>query len=192
MTDIKKLSKQESIKRESHYLKGNIAVEMADFRAPEVSDATYELLKFHGSYFGYDRDTATERKQRGEDKEWEFMVRMKCPGGRLTAAQYVALDALAEKYANGSLRITTRETFQFHCVKKTGMKPLISDINRLLLSTLGGCGDVVRNIMVCPAPIKDNVHAKLEEDTFLLAKHCAPKTSSYYEVWMDGEKVHDY
>ena len=190
--DRLKLSGQETIKRESHYLKGNIAEELADLSTPEVSDETYELLKFHGSYFGYDRDTATERKQQGLEKEYEFMVRMKCPGGRLTAAQYIALDALAEKYANGSLRITTRETFQFHCIKKTGMKPLISDINRLLLSTLGGCGDITRNVMTCPAPIKDREHAKLEEDAFLLAKHCAPKTSSYYEVWMDGEKVADY
>src|SRR4051812_39417716 len=191
MTD-KKLSKQETLKRESHYLKGNIAAELADQSTPEVTDDTYELLKFHGSYFGYDRDSATERKQHGLDKEWEFMVRMKCPGGRLTAAQYVALDALAEKYANGSLRITTRETFQFHCIKKVGMKPLIHDINLLLLSTLGGCGDVVRNVITCPAPIKNPHYTKLEEDTFLLAKHCAPKTNSYYEVWMDGEKVADY
>jgi len=191
VTDTK-LSKQESIKRESHYLKGNIAEEMADLSTPEVSDATYELLKFHGSYFGYDRDTATERKQRGEDKEWEFMVRMKCPGGRLTAAQYVALDALAEKYANSSLRITTRETFQFHCIKKVAMQPLIRDINLLLLSTLGGCGDITRNVITCPAPIKNPHYTKLEEDTFLLAKHVAPKSNAYYEVWMDGEVVADY
>jgi len=191
-TQVKKLSGAETIKRESHYLKGNIAAEMADLSSDEVTDPTYELLKFHGSYFGYDRDSATVRKKAGLDKEYEFMVRMKCPGGRLSAAQYIALDALAEKYANGTLRITTRETFQFHCIKKVSMKPLISDINKLLLSTLGGCGDVVRNIMCCPAPFKDKLHDKLEADTFLLAKHCAPKTSAYYEVWMDGEVVADY
>jgi sulfite reductase (ferredoxin) len=192
MTDAPKHSKQEAMKLASQHLKGDIAAELADTSTDDVSDATYELLKFHGSYFGYDRDSATARKKAGLEKEHEFMVRMKCPGGRLTAAQYVALDALAEKYANGTLRITTRETFQFHCIKKTGMKPLISDINRLLLSTLGGCGDITRNIMTCPAPIKDNIHAKLEADTYLLASHCAPKTDAYYEVWMDGEKVHDY
>jgi sulfite reductase (ferredoxin) len=192
MAEPTKQSKAETIKRESDYLEGHIAEELADLSTPTVSDATYELLKFHGSYFGYDRDSATQRKQAGLDKEYEFMVRMKCPGGRLTAAQYVGLDALAEKYANGTLRITTRETFQFHCIHKVGMKPLISDINRLLLSTLGGCGDIVRNVLTCPAPIKDAVHAKLEADAFLLAKHCAPKTAAYCEVWMDGEKVHDY
>jgi sulfite reductase (ferredoxin) len=189
---IKKLSGAEGIKLASGHLKGNITAELADSSSEQVSDETYELLKFHGSYFGYDRDSATERKKAGLDKEYEFMVRVKCPGGRMSAAQYLALDVLAEKYANGTLRITTRETFQFHCIKKVGMKPLVSDINHLLLSTLGGCGDITRNIIMCPAPIKDKTHAKLEADGFLLASHCAPKTNSYYEVWLDGEKIHDY
>ncbi|MGE0753651.1 MAG: NADPH-dependent assimilatory sulfite reductase hemoprotein subunit [Alphaproteobacteria bacterium] len=192
MSDASKPSKQEGMKEQSHYLKGQIAQELDDASTQEVSDETYELLKFHGSYFGYDRDTATERKQAGLDKEFEFMVRMKCPGGQMTAAQYLGLDALCEKYANGTLRITSRETFQFHCIRKTAMKPLVRDINRLLLSTLGGCGDVVRNVITCPAPIKDAEHARLEADTFLLAKHCAPKTSSYCEVWLDGKRVDGY
>lgn len=192
MTEPKKLSKAETIKQASRHLKGDIAQEMADTSTDQVSNETYELLKFHGSYFGYDRDTATERKQKGLDKEYEFMLRLKCPGGQLTAQQYLGLDGLVDKYANGTMRITTRETFQFHCINKTSMKPLIADINKLLLSTLGGCGDVVRNIITCPAPIKDAEHAKLQEDTFLLAKHCAPKTNSYCEVWLDGQKVVDY
>jgi sulfite reductase (ferredoxin) len=187
-----KLSGQETIKRESQHLLGNVSAELDDHTTGDVTDATYELLKFHGSYYGYDRDTATERKKAGLDKEHEFMVRMKCPGGRLTAAQYLALDVLAEKYANGALRITTRETFQFHCVRKVAMKPLIADLNHLLLSTLGGCGDVVRNVVTCPAPIKDTTHTSLEQDTYLLASHCAPKTNSYYEIFLDGEKVEAY
>lgn len=192
MTDAVKQSKQETIKRESGYLKGNIIAEMADTSVGDVTDETYELLKFHGSYYGFDRDTATERKKAGLEKEHEFMVRMKCPGGRLTAAQYIALDVLAEKYANGTMRITTRETFQFHCVKKTGMTPLIHDINQLLLSTLGGCGDVNRNVLTCPAPIKDAEHAKLEADCYELARVLSPRSNSYYEVWLDGERVADY
>jgi len=191
MTEAKQ-SGQETIKRESGYLKGDIVAEMNDTSKGDVTDATYELLKFHGSYYGYDRDTATQRKKAGLEKEHEFMVRMKCPGGRLTAAQYIALDVLSDKYANGTMRITTRETFQFHCVKKVGMTPFIADINRMLLSTLGGCGDVNRNVLTCPAPIKDAEHDKMEEDCFRLAKVLAPRTNSYYEVWLDGEKVHDY
>ncbi|MFW0777961.1 MAG: NADPH-dependent assimilatory sulfite reductase hemoprotein subunit [Rickettsiales bacterium] len=192
MTEIQKLSKQEILKKESHFLKGDIAADLADTSSDQVTPETYELLKFHGSYFGYDRDTATARKQAGLEKEYEFMVRLKCPGGVLSAEQYLGLDELAEKYANGTLRITTRETFQFHCVKKASMKPFIADVNRLLLSTLGGCGDIVRNVMTCPAPIKDAIHAKLMEDCFTLAKLCAPKTTAYCEVWLDGQVIADY
>ena len=192
MTDAVKLTGQEKIKRESDYLKGDIVAEMEDSTTGDVTDATYELLKFHGSYYGYDRDTATARKKAGLEKKHEFMVRMKCPGGRLTAAQYIALDVLCEKYANGTMRITTRETFQFHCVKKVGMTPFIRDINHLLISTLGGCGDVNRNVLTCPAPIKNAEHAKLEEDCFRLARVLSPRSNSYYEVWLDGERVADY
>ena len=189
MTDTPKPSKVEAIKEKSGYLAGNLAEEMADASTDTVTDAAYELLKFHGSYFGYDRDTATERKKAGLDKLYEFMVRVKMPGGRLTADQYLVLDDLAEKYANGTLRLTTRETFQFHCIVKKDMKPIIAGINQTLLSTLGGCGDVVRNVMTCPAPVKDAIHAKLEEDTFVLAKDMAPKTSAYHEIWLDGKNV---
>jgi len=192
MTDTaKKLSGNEAIKRESNYLRGNIAAELADAN-DYVSDPSYELLKFHGSYQGYDRDTATARKKQGLDKEWEFMLRLKMPGGRLTAEQYLALDALCDERANGSLRITTRQTFQFHQIVKKDLKPFIASINRILLSTLGGCGDVVRNVITCPAPIKDTIHARLEEDCFTLARHMAPKSDGYFDLWLDGEKIENY
>jgi sulfite reductase (ferredoxin) len=188
MVDEKKLAGQEAIKVESLYLKGVIAEELADDK-PFVSDASYELLKFHGSYQGYDRDTATVRKKAGLDKEWEFMLRMVCPGGRLTSAQYLALDGISEQYANGTMRITTRETFQFHCIIKENLKPHIAAINKLLLTTLGGCGDVVRNVMCSPAPIKDEVHAQLLADTDRVAEFCKPKTASYSQLWSDGVDV---
>lgn len=188
MSENKKTSKQESMKLDSVYLKGNIAEELAD-DSPYVSDMSYELLKFHGSYQGFDRDTATQLKKAGKEKEWEFMIRAKCPGGRMTAEQYLMLDDTCEKYANGTLRITTRQTFQFHCVVKKNLKKHIKAINDAMLSTLGGCGDVVRNVCSTPAPIADAKHKKLLEDTNLLAAHCAPKTSAYHEIWLDGENV---
>ncbi|MCC7260136.1 MAG: NADPH-dependent assimilatory sulfite reductase hemoprotein subunit [Alphaproteobacteria bacterium] len=188
----KKLVGQEKIKEESTFLRGNIAAELADSTTLDVSDATYELLKFHGSYYGYDRDTATARKKQGLDKEHEFMLRLKMPAGRLTAAQYLALDALSDKFANGTLRVTTRETFQFHCILKYNLKKFIAEVNRHLLSTLGGCGDVVRNITACPAPIKDKIHARLDADTKAIALAVAPRTTAYYEIWLDGEKIEDY
>jgi sulfite reductase (ferredoxin) len=188
MSEGGKLSHVEQVKDESIYLKGKVAEELADGTG-FVSDDTYELLKFHGSYFGYDRDTATERKKAGLEKQWEFMLRMKAAGGRITAAQYLALDGICEKYANGTLRITTRETFQFHCIVKENLKPHIAAINELLLTTLGGCGDVVRNVMCSPAPIKDVVHERLFADADLISCHTLPKTTAYHELWLDGENV---
>jgi sulfite reductase (ferredoxin) len=189
MSEEKKPSHQEAIKLESKYLKGTIAEELADSTTNFVSEESYELLKFHGTYQGYNRDTATARKQAKLEKEYEFMVRLKIPAGRITAEQYLAMDKIAGKYANGTLRITTRETFQFHCIVKGDLKAHIADVNKALLSTLGGCGDVVRNIMACPAPIKDNIHQTLERDALAIAALVAPKTPAYHEIWLDGEKV---
>ncbi|MCH2038657.1 MAG: hypothetical protein MK137_08720, partial [Rickettsiales bacterium] len=187
--EVKKPSKAEIIKDESQFLKGIVSEELDDRSSPYVSDASYELLKFHGSYQGYDRDTATERKKAGLEKEWEFMVRMVCPSGFLTAEQYVALDEIAGKYANGTLRVTTRQTFQFHCIVKENMKAHIKAINDALLTTLGGCGDVVRNVMGAPAPIKNKKYERLLEDARAIAKFCRPQTTAYHEIWVDGKNV---
>ena len=189
MSEEKKLSHQETVKLESKGLRGTIAAELADTSTNFVSEDAYELLKFHGTYQGYNRDTATERKQQKLEKEFEFMVRLKIPAGRITADQYLAMDKIADRYANGTLRITTRETFQFHCIVKGDLRAQIHAVNEALISTLGGCGDVVRNVMACPAPIKDTIHQTLERDALLIAEKMAPKTSSYHEIWIDGEKV---
>ncbi len=186
MSDVEKTSKVEKIKEESRYLRGNILNELAD-ENPYVSDDSYELLKFHGSYQGYDRDTATPRKKAGLEKEWEFMLRMKCPGGRLSPEQYLNLEIIADTYANKTLRITTRQTFQFHCILKKNLKNHINALNKLMLSTLGGCGDVVRNVMCSAAPFKDVKHNQLLLDTNKIADFCAPKTTAYEELWLNEE-----
>lgn len=191
-SDQKKLSKQETIKAESGNLRGRIAQELDDPGLTTVSEESYELLKFHGTYEGYDRDTATQRKQQGLEKQYEFMLRLKMPAGRLTAAQYLIMDELSDKFANGTLRITSRQTFQFHCVLKENLKAHIAAVNRALLSTIAGCGDITRNIITCPAPIKDNIHATLEQAAYTLAKHLAPHASTYYDIWLDGERIESY
>src|ERR1700704_6779803 len=111
MAQIDTVSKAEAIKQQSRQLRGNLAEDLADTATP-FDKSGYSLLKFHGIYQGYDRDSATERKQRGDDKVWQFMVRVRIPGGRLTADQYLALDELADRYANGSLRGTERAGIQ--------------------------------------------------------------------------------
>src|SRR5215472_12038507 len=135
MSKIETISKAEAVKQQSRQLRGHIARDLADPALPFNKEG-YALLKFHGVYQGYDRDTATELKQRGESKHWQFMVRVRIPGGRLTASQYLALEALAGRHGNGSLRITTRQSIQFHGVVKAGLKATIAEINAALLTTL--------------------------------------------------------
>src|SRR5438552_12982762 len=188
MAALDAISKAEAIKQQSRQLRGNLARDLADTAHP-FDKTGYSLLKFHGIYQGYDRDSATERKQRGDDKVWQFMVRVRIPGGRLTADQYLALDDLADRYANGSLRVTTRQSIQFHGVLKPGLKAAIAAINEALLTSLAACGDVVRTVTTVPAPIRDAVHNRLEEDARRLSTHLLPKTGAYHEIWVDGEKV---
>src|SRR3989440_5329634 len=161
MVQIDSVSKAEAVKQQSRQLRGHIARDLADTARP-FDNQGYSLLKFHGIYQGYDRDSATERKQRGEDKVWQFMVRIRIPGGRLDAEQYLALDALADRYADGSLRVTTRQSIQFHGVVKAGLKSAIGEINTALLTTLAACGDVVRTVTTTPAPIRNPVHDRLQ------------------------------
>src|ERR1700731_5172477 len=163
MVQIDAISKPEAIKQQSRQLRGHIARDLPDTATPFDKEG-YALLKFHGVYQGYDRDSATERKQRGDDKVWQFMVRVRIPGGRLTADQYLALDGLADRYADGSLRVTTRQSIQFHGVLKPGLKAAIAAINAALLTTLAACGDVVRTVTTVPVPICDAVHRRIEDD----------------------------
>jgi sulfite reductase (ferredoxin) len=185
---IDNISKAEAVKQQSRRLRGTLARDLADTGTP-FDNAGYSLLKVHGAYQGYDRDSATERKQQGRDKLWQFMVRVRIPGGRLTAEQYLALDALADRHANGTLRVTTRQSIQFHGIVKSGLKSTIAGINHALLTTLAACGDVVRTVTTVPAPIRDAVHQRLEDDARRLSMHLLPKTGAYHEIWLDGEKV---
>src|SRR2546429_9372229 len=141
MAELDTISKAEAIKQQSRQLRGHLARDLADTATP-FDNAGYSLLKFHGIYQGYDRDSATERKQRGDDKVWQFMVRVRIPGGRLTADQYLALDDLADRYANGSLRVTTRQSIQFHGVLKSGVKAGVAASNERVPRGFEGCGEV--------------------------------------------------
>ncbi len=181
-------SEVEEVKQASDRLRGRLAHDLAD-AAPVFDDAGYSLLKFHGVYQGYDRDTATRRKQQGLDKEHQFMVRVRIPGGRLSAGQYLALDDLADRFADGTLRVTTRQSVQFHGVIKRDLKDTIASVNNALLTTLAACGDVVRTVTTVAAPIRDAVHARLENDARRLSQHLLPATGAYHEIWLDGNRV---
>jgi sulfite reductase (ferredoxin) len=181
-------SKVEHIKAESHHLRGQIDQELAQ-ESTHFSDAQVQLIKFHGIYQQENRDARQTRKATGEEKAYQFMIRTRIPGGEVTAEQYLAHDDLADRYANGTLRITTRQGFQLHGVLKSGLYPAIHTINEALLSTLAACGDVNRNVMACPVPFAGHVHAQIEETAHRIAMHLAPRSRAYHEIWVDGEQV---
>src|SRR6202011_313575 len=158
-----KRSAVEGFKEASRQLRGTIREELTN-EVDHFSEANKQLLKFHGSYQQEDRDARKNRKKDGVGKHHMFMVRCKIPGGNLTASQYLAMDDLAGAYANGTLRFTSRQGIQLHGVLKSGLKDTIAGINACLLTTLGACGDVERNVMACPAPhYQDGVHEQLQE-----------------------------
>jgi sulfite reductase (ferredoxin) len=179
-----KLSAVENVKLASDGLRGRLADELAE-GGIQVSEDAYNLLKFHGSYEQFDRDTATYRKQHGQEKEYQFMLRVRMPGGRLTAAQYLALDRLADDHANHTIRITTRQGIQFHGILKGDLKPAIAAVNHTMLTTMSACGDVVRNVMASPTPRRDAKHARIEADARLLSEHLKPKSRAYYQIFLD-------
>lgn len=179
----------ELIKETSHALRGSIGEELGKDSA-HFSEQDKQLLKFHGTYQQEDRDARKARRGEGLGKQHMFMVRCKIPGGRVTAEQYLALDKLADAHANGTLRFTSRQGIQFHGVLKSHLKETIAGINACLLTTLGACGDVERNVMCCPAPLHhDGVRAEMQETARRIALHLAPRSGAYHEIWLDGEPV---
>jgi len=183
-----KPSKVEAIKIASQYLHTFIADEARNGETHFTEDAA-TVLKFHGSYQQDNRDVRTQMKRENKEKAFQFMVRVRMPGGKLTTDQYQAIDKLALEIGNKTLRITTRQEFQLHGVLKQDLPATIRKINEVLLSTLAACGDVERNVLSCPAPIRDSIHDALQEDADRWASHAAPRTSSYWDIWLDGEKI---
>ncbi len=183
-----KLSAVEGQKEASQFLRGTIALEMAAGH-DHFGEADKNIIKFHGFYQQDDRDARKTRQKDGPAKLYIFMVRCKIPGGKVTAEQYLAVDKLSDQYANGTLRITSRQGFQFHGVRMPGLKRIIADINTTLLTTLGACGDVNRNVMAPAAPLVSPLYVQLQETADRLAAHFAPKTGGYHEIWLDGENV---
>jgi sulfite reductase (ferredoxin) len=184
-----KRSGVETTKETSHQLRGSIALELVTDN-DHFNDQNKQLLKFHGTYQQDDRDARKNRRKDGAGKQYIFMVRCKIPGGRLSAKQYLAVDDLAGAYGNGTLRFTSRQGIQLHGVIKENLKPTIAGINQCLLTTLGACGDVERNVMCCPAPhYQDRVHAQLQETSAVIAAQLAPRTRAYHEIWLDGQPL---
>ena len=180
-----RLSGIERIKMAGGHLRGTLRSDLEDTPG-HFNEAGKQLLKFHGIYQQRDR----ENRKAGE-KRYSFMVRSRIPGGRLTASQYLAHDALADRFGNGTLRITTRQGLQIHGVIKTELRDTLRSIHDVLLTTLAACGDVVRNTMLSPVPATHPVHDAIETSIQRLAEALLPQTRAYHDVWLDGAKTYD-
>jgi len=184
-------SRNEHIKEASRQLRGTIAEGLDDQVTGAISEDDQQLVKFHGTYLQDDRDLRSERTRKKLEKAYSFMLRVRIPGGAVSPAQWLALDRIAGDYANGTLRLTTRQTFQFHGVIKANMRPTMQAINAALLDTLAACGDVNRNVLATSNPHLSPIHADALELARALSAHLLPKTGAYHEIWLDGEKVTD-
>lgn len=186
-----KLDEMERIKTDSDYLRGSIVEGLADRVTGAIAEEDTKLLKFHGSYMQDDRDIRDERRKQKLEPAYSFMIRVRAPGGASTAAQWIAMDDIANTYANNTIKLTTRQAFQFHGVLKHNLKQTMKDINQSLLDTLAACGDVNRNVMCNPNPYQSDVHSEVNQIASDISRHLSPKTQAYHEIWLDGEKVLD-
>jgi sulfite reductase (ferredoxin) len=181
----RKSSKVEALKERSHALREPVATEISQ-DTTHFSEDGIQILKFHGSYQQDNRDN----RIKGQEKDYQFMLRTRNPGGFLPPQLYLALDDLASQYGNQTLRVTTRQGIQLHGILKRNLKTAIATIIRNMGSTLGACGDLNRNVMAPPAPYKDRpeyVYAREYADQ--IADLLMPRTGAYYEIWLDGEKA---
>lgn len=187
-----KLSAIERIKASSRYLRGTILEGLADRTSGALSSDDVQVLKFHGSYQQDDRDVRRERRRQKLEPAYQFMVRIRIPGGVCTPHQWLEMDRIAGEYANGSLRLTTRQSVQLHGVLKGDLRATLGGVNRALLSTLAACGDVNRNVMCNPNPNLSAVHGEALRVAQAISDHLSPRTAAYHEIWVtdgEGEKV---
>jgi sulfite reductase (ferredoxin) len=182
------LSRNETIKATSNHLRGLIKEELVE-DTPAFGDDSEQLLKFHGIYQQDDRDRRKEARAKGLTKHHQLMIRTRIPGGVVSPDAYIVHDDISRRWANGTLRVTTRQDFQLHGVLKGDIKKSIRAINDSLLTTLGGCGDVERNVMCCPEPIADQFHSEVDRSIGAMVTELTPKTRAYHEIWLDGEVV---
>ncbi|MEK8127269.1 assimilatory sulfite reductase (NADPH) hemoprotein subunit [Paenibacillus filicis] len=181
----------EELKRRSNYLRGSLVETLQDRITGSIPELDNRLMKFHGSYMQDDRDLRNERNKQKLEPAFQFMLRVRAAGGVVTPEQWLMMDRVAQKYANGTIRLTTRQSFQLHGVIKWNLKSTIREVNDSLLSTLAACGDVNRNVMCNPNPFQSEVHAEVYEWSSRISSHLDPHTRAYHEIWLDGEKIVD-
>jgi len=185
----KPLSANEGIKAASNFLRGTIAQELLDTSTGAISEDNGQLTKFHGLYLQDDRDLRKERTKLKQEKAFGFMLRVRLPGGLCSPQQWLMLDDIADKLANHSLRLTTRQTFQFHGVLKGNLRPLIKQLDKVLLDSIAACGDVNRNVMAAPNPERSPIHQLVYGHARAWSEYALPHTRAYHEIWIDDQLV---
>ena len=179
----------EGVKEASRRLRGTLVASLADPVTGALAEADAQVLKFHGSYQQDDRDLREERRLQKLEPAHDFMIRTRLPGGVVTPRQWLKLDAIAGSYANGTLRLTTRQAFQFHGIIKRQLKATLQAINASLIDTVAACGDVNRNVVVAANPYESRAHAAVHDSACRLSEYLLPKTRAYYEIWLDEKQV---
>ncbi|MEX2371762.1 MAG: NADPH-dependent assimilatory sulfite reductase hemoprotein subunit [Bacteroidales bacterium] len=179
----------EKIKADSNYLRGTINESLIDRITGAVAEDDTQLLKFHGIYQQTDRELGSERKQQKLEPYFIFMARVRVPGGISTSEQWLAMDRISDEYGNGTVKLTTRQAFQFHGILKANLKDSIKKINDSLLDTISACGDVNRNVMCSPNPLNADIHAEVNDITHQISRHLTPQSPAYHEIWLDKQLV---
>ena len=184
----KKVSEVEIIKDKSRYLRGTLVESLQNAVTGAIAADDTQLIKFHGSYQQTDRDIDSERKRQKLEPLFTYMIRVRVPGGICTPQQWLNMSDLADKYGNGGLKLTTRQAFQLHGILKRDLKKTIQGFNEVLLDSIAGCGDVNRNVMMNPNPYETPAHAEVYEHAKQISAHLTPKTSAYYEIWLENQE----
>jgi sulfite reductase (NADPH) hemoprotein beta-component len=187
--EAKPLNPNEGIKAASRLLRGTLVDDLADTSTGAISEANGQLTKFHGLYLQDDRDQRVPLKRAGKEKAFSFMLRVRLPAGKATPQQWLVLDRLSEEIASPSLRLTTRQTFQFHGVLKGNVKPLVQGMHTVLLDSIAACGDVNRNVMAAPNPERSPLLQQVYDHARGWSEFALPKTRAYHEIWLDEELV---
>jgi sulfite reductase (NADPH) hemoprotein beta-component len=185
----KKLSANEGIKENSDFLRGTISESLLDDSTGSIPASDAQLTKFHGTYLQDDRDKRMSLIKEKKEKAFSFMIRVRVPGGVCTPKQWIGIDDLSDKFADGTLKLTTRQAFQLHGILKRNLKQTMKEINDTLLDTLAACGDVNRNVMSPANPFESKLHGQALDIAQKIHDHLTPQTTAYAEIWLDGEKT---
>lgn len=187
--DIKQPSTVEGIKARSHFLRGTLEQGLGDGVTGALTHDDVRTAKFHGLYQQDDRDVRAERAARKLEPAYGFMVRIRISGGVLTSDQWLAIDAIAQRWSSGTIRLTTRQSIQLHGVLKHDLKRVLQGVHAAGLTTIAACGDVNRNVVCTALPEQSDSHRTAFAHAQRLTRLLTPATHAYEEMWLDAPKT---